>query len=72
MRLGPGLFSQQNGSTYSAAGSALNLDTGFGGGNLSQQVASETEEERKKRMLGLSALQSPAAQMLLQSPFLKG
>ena len=35
------------------------------GSNLQQQVQDETEEERKKRLMGLSSLQSPAAQMLL-------
>ncbi|MGY4614776.1 hypothetical protein ACVWZ4_000003 [Bradyrhizobium sp. USDA 4472] len=35
------------------------------GSNLQQQVQDETEEERKKRLMGLSPLQSPAAQMLL-------
>ena len=39
-------------------------DLGFGAA-LSQQVKDETEEEKKKRMVGMSALQSPAAQMLL-------
>lgn len=35
------------------------------GSNLQQQVQDETEEEKKKRRMGLSPLQSPAAQMLL-------
>ncbi len=35
------------------------------GSNLQQQVQDETEEERKKRLMGLSPLQSPAASMLL-------
>lgn len=35
------------------------------GGQLADQVKDETEEERRKRKLGLSAMQSPAAQMLL-------
>jgi len=35
------------------------------GSNLQQQVQDETEEERKKRMMGLSQLQSPAAALLL-------
>jgi hypothetical protein len=57
-------------NTYSAAGSALNLGGDFGGGGLAQQVKTETEEERKKRMLGMSALQSPAARALMAgSPF---
>jgi hypothetical protein len=55
---------------YSAAGTALNLgDLGLGS-SLASQVATETEEERKKRLLGLSALQSPAGKALLAgSPF---
>jgi hypothetical protein len=40
------------------------MDLGLGN-QLTQQVKDETEEERKKKMLGFSALQSPAAQMLL-------
>jgi len=53
-------------SPYSAAGAALSLggDRGLGG-QLSDQVATETEDERKKRLLGLSALQSPAGKALL-------
>lgn len=39
-------------------------DLGLGGA-LSKQVKDETEEERRKRMLGLSPMQSPAASMLL-------
>lgn len=35
------------------------------GNSLGQQVKDETDEEKKKKKLGLSALQSPAAQMLL-------
>lgn len=35
------------------------------GSNLSDQVKDQTEEEKRKRRLGLSTLQSPAAQMLL-------
>ena len=55
----------------SPAGTALNLNADRGlGGQLSDQVASETEEERKRRLMGLSALQSPAARALLAgSPF---
>jgi hypothetical protein len=57
-------------SSLSPAGSALNLNAGFGlGSNLSQQVADETDEEKKKRLLGMSALQSPAGQALLSSPY---
>jgi hypothetical protein len=50
----------------SPAGTALNLggDRGLGG-QLSDQVATETEDERKKRLMGLSALQSPAGKALL-------
>jgi hypothetical protein len=40
------------------------LDLGLGS-NLSQQVKDDTEEEKRKRRLGMSALQSPAASMLL-------
>lgn len=40
------------------------IDLGFGR-SLAQQTADQTEEEKKRRQLGLSALQSPAAQMLL-------
>lgn len=39
-------------------------DLGLGGA-LNQQVDDETEEEKRKKRLGLSALQSPAASMLL-------
>lgn len=39
-------------------------DLGLGSA-LSQQVQDETEDEKRKRMLGLSPMQSPAAQMLL-------
>ncbi len=35
------------------------------GSNLQQQVADQTEEEKRRRRLSLSAMQSPAAQMLL-------
>ena len=59
-----------NSPIYSAAGSALNLgDLGLGG-QLSDQVKDETDDERKKRLMGLSALQSPAGRALLAgSPF---
>lgn len=40
------------------------MDLGLGN-QLPQQVSDETEEEKRKKRLGLSALQSPAAQMLL-------
>lgn len=39
------------------------------GGSLSQQVKDDTDEEKRKRRLGLSALQSPAASMLLGNPY---
>lgn len=42
----------------------VTMDLGLGSA-LNQQLADETEDEKKKRMLGMSALQSPAAQMLL-------
>lgn len=35
------------------------------GASLSQQVQDQTEEEKRKKALGLSVLQSPAAQMLI-------
>jgi hypothetical protein len=54
----------------SPAGTALMGMGGFGGTALTQQVAEETEEEKKRRQLGMSALQSPAARALLAgSPF---
>ena len=40
------------------------MDLGLGS-QLPQQLKDETEEEKKKRQLGMSAMQSPAAQMLL-------
>ena len=52
-------------SVYSAAGNALNLGGGFGATMLAQQVKDETEEERKRRLLGMSAMQSPAGMALL-------
>jgi hypothetical protein len=59
-------------SPYSAAGTALNLSGDLGlGGSLGQQVKDETDEERKKRLMGLSALQSPAGIALMQSPFMR-
>lgn len=39
-------------------------DLGLGNG-LTGQVKDETEEEKRKKRLGMSALQSPAAQLLL-------
>lgn len=39
------------------------------GSTLSQQVKDQTDEEKKRRQMGLSQLQSPAAQMLLGNPF---
>jgi hypothetical protein len=58
-------------SPYSAAGTALNLNGDLGlGSSLASQVATETEDERKKRLMGLSALQSPAGRALMAgSPF---
>lgn len=43
-------------------------DLGLGSA-LSSQVQGETEEEKRKRRLGLSALQGSAAQMLLGGGF---
>ncbi len=40
------------------------MDLGLGN-QLPQQVADQTEEEKRKKRLGMSAMQSPAAQMLL-------
>ncbi len=45
------------------SGSAA-IDLGYAT-SLPEQVKAETEEEKKKRLMGMSALQSPAAQMLL-------
>lgn len=47
---------------------SVSADLGLGS-QLGQQVKDETEEERKKRQLGLSSTQNPAAQMLLGNPF---
>lgn len=44
--------------------SAASTDLGLGG-SLSQQVKDETEEERKKRQLGMSIAQGPAASLML-------
>lgn len=40
------------------------VDMGFGQ-DLQQQVADETDEEKRKRRLGLSQMQSEASSMLL-------
>jgi hypothetical protein len=50
----------------SPAGSALVGGTGgFGlGTSLSQQVQDETEDEKRKKRLGMSMLQSPAGRAL--------
>ncbi len=58
---------------YSPAGSALmgyGGAGGIGGGfgladNLSQQVKDETDDEKRKKRLGLSVLQSPAGRALI-------
>ena len=50
----------------SPAGSAL-VPTGGGfglGSSLSQQVKDETDEEKRKKALGLSVMQSPAGRAL--------
>lgn len=44
------------------------IDLGLGS-NLTSQVQDETEEEKRKKRLGFSATQSPAAQMLLGTGF---
>lgn len=51
-------------STTNSALSAASGDLGFGS-TLSQQVSDETDEEKRKKKLGLSPLQNQAAQMLL-------
>lgn len=51
-------------STTSSLLSAASGDLGFGS-TLSQQAADETEEEKRKKRLGMSPLQSDAAKMLL-------
>lgn len=53
-------------SATNSALSAASGDLGFGS-TLSQQVQDETEEEKRKKRLGMSPLQSQAAQMLLGS-----
>ena len=62
-------------SIFSAAGTALGLGSGTDmglGSQLPQQVKDETEEEKRKKRLGMSALQSPAGQALLSGPFARG
>ncbi len=43
----------------------LGSDLSFGGSNLTQQVQDQSEEEKRRKRLGLSSLQSSAAQQLL-------
>lgn len=47
-----------------SAASDLGLGT-----SLSDQVKDETDEERKKRQMGLSTLQSQASALLIGNPF---
>jgi hypothetical protein len=67
-------------NTYSAAGQALGFGRtgvasagpGIAGGlgdQLSQQVGEETDEEKRRKQLGLSIAQSPAMQSLLGGVF---
>lgn len=52
-------------------GSSLGMasvDLGLGS-TLNQQVQDETEEEKRRRKLGLSALQSPASSLLIGGAF---
>jgi hypothetical protein len=56
-------------SIYSAAGRSLGLDAVLGGNSPTDQVNDETEEEKKRRQMGLSALQSPAGKALLSGAF---
>jgi hypothetical protein len=44
--------------------SGLAADLGFGAGQLQQQLQDETEEERRRRMLGLSPLAAPRGSAL--------
>lgn len=44
-------------------GISASADMGLGS-NLQQQVQDQTEEEKRKKRLGMSALQGSAAQML--------
>lgn len=55
-------------SSTNSALAAASGDLGFGS-TLSQQVQDETEEEKRKKRLGLSVMQGGAAQMLLGSGF---
>ena len=48
-----------------STGVSASTDLGFGGAGLAQQLKDETEEERKKRQLGLSAMQTPGASVML-------
>lgn len=43
---------------------SASLDLGLGSA-LSQQVKDETDEEKKRRQMGMSQQQGPASQMLL-------
>jgi hypothetical protein len=67
-------------NTYSAAGQALGFgrtgvasagpgNTGGLGDMLNQQVGDETDEEKRRKQLGLSITQSPAMQSLLGGVF---
>lgn len=51
-------------ATQNSQGLSAASDLGLGS-SLSQQVQDETDEEKRKRALGLSVMQSPAAQMLM-------
>jgi hypothetical protein len=60
--------------------SPLANSMGFGAGQLSQQLADETEEERRRRLLGLSAnprsqaqpIMTPATTSLFQAMGMSG
>jgi hypothetical protein len=67
-------------TTFSPAGSALGFgrtgiasaspgNTGGLGDMLNQQVGEETDEEKRRKQLGLSVTQSPAMQSLLGGVF---
>jgi hypothetical protein len=69
-------------TAFSAAGQALGFgfgragvasagpgNTGGLGDQLSQQVGEETDEEKRRKQLGLSITQSPAMQSLLGGVF---
>lgn len=58
-------------ATANSALTAASGDLGFGS-TLSQQVQDETEEEKRKKRLGLSVMQDSAARMLLGSGFGSG